>query len=196
MLFLKFMLLNLAGAALLVAAAMQGWIAKVIEGDQTLISEGIAGVFFLGLVICGAKIWWISREFSRLHDDKSLAGNYTRAVKGRSAGARSTAADLLKSGLFDWAIIVRQFANSLVILGMIGTVVGFVIALSGVDAESARDVSQVSGMVGTLVNGMSVALYTTLVGAVLSLWLTVNFNMLAAGVKKLANRVIERGEMS
>jgi len=59
----------------------------------------------------------------------------------------------------------------LVYLGLIGTVLGFVIALSGVDPERAGDIAAVGPMVGKLVEGLGVALYTTLVGAVATLWL-------------------------
>lgn len=69
---------------------------------------------------------------------------------------------------------VGYFSDALVMLGLIGTVWGFIVALGGVDADAAGDVSRVAGMVSQLVEGMGIALYTTLEGAVLSLWLTVN----------------------
>jgi len=67
---------------------------------------------------------------------------------------------------------VRWIARTLVRLGLIGTVLGFVVALSGVALVS--DAAAVSGMVSKLILGMSIALYTTLVGAVCSLWLAFN----------------------
>ena len=85
-------------------------------------------------------------------------------------------------------------ANSLVVLGLIGTVVGFIIALSGVDAGAATDASTVGTMVSTLIQGMAVALYTTLVGAVLHIWLMMNYQVLATGTVNLANAIIETVE--
>jgi len=75
-------------------------------------------------------------------------------------------------------MVIRQIANSLVMLGLIGTVIGFVIALSGVDSAAAGDITAITGMVSTLISGIGVALYTTLAGSVFSLWLTVNYNIL------------------
>lgn len=79
------------------------------------------------------------------------------------------------AGLFSLAIDRQHFARfverRLVLLGLIGTVIGFVIALSGVSPESAGDIDQVSGMVANLISGLGTAMYTTLVGAVGSLWL-------------------------
>jgi biopolymer transport protein ExbB/TolQ len=85
-------------------------------------------------------------------------------------------------------------ANSLVLLGLVGTVVGFIIALSGVDPQSAGNVDSIAPMVSELIHGMSVALYTTLVGAVLHLWLKVNYLILSGGAVRLIDRLVARGE--
>ena len=90
--------------------------------------------------------------------------------------------------------VIRHLANGLVFLGLIGTVIGFIIALSGVDPESATEIDSVASMVATLINGMSVALYTTLVGAVLYVWLIVNHRILTSGAVSLIGAIIEQGE--
>lgn len=63
------------------------------------------------------------------------------------------------------------FIDQAVELGLIGTVIGFVIAMSGIDAAAAGDVNRISGMVATLLNGMGIALCTTLAGALCRTWL-------------------------
>ncbi|MBI08341.1 MAG: hypothetical protein CMM55_02360 [Rhodospirillaceae bacterium] len=90
--------------------------------------------------------------------------------------------------------VIRHLANGLVFLGLIGTVIGFIIALSGVDPDSATEIDSVAEMVATLINGMSVALYTTLVGAVLYVWLIINHRLLTSGVVSLIGAIIELGE--
>jgi hypothetical protein len=49
-------------------------------------------------------------------------------------------------------------------------------------------------MVSTLIEGMSTALFTTLVGAVLNVWLMVNYHLLAGGTVKLITALVELGE--
>ena len=71
-------------------------------------------------------------------------------------------------------------------------VIGFIIALSGVTAEEAGDVSSVRPMVSTLISGMSVALYTTRVGALLGLWLTINYRILSTGTATLYSELLTR----
>ena len=85
-------------------------------------------------------------------------------------------------------------ANSLVLLGLIGTVVGFIIALSGVRPEVVSDVGAIGPMVSALINGMSVALYTTLVGSLLNVWLMINVRLLESGTVKLLTATVELGE--
>ena len=74
------------------------------------------------------------------------------------------------------------------------TVIGFIIALSGVDPATASEVENVQAMVSTLITGMSVAMYTTLVGAVLYVWLNVNHRILVTGTVDLIDATIELGE--
>jgi adenosylcobinamide amidohydrolase len=49
-------------------------------------------------------------------------------------------------------------------------------------------------MVATLISGMSVALSTTLVGAVLNVWLMVNYRLLESGTLRLLTTIVELGE--
>ena len=49
-------------------------------------------------------------------------------------------------------------------------------------------------MVSTLIDGMSVALYTTLVGAVLNVWLMVNYRLVDSGTVPLVTTIVELGE--
>ena len=71
--------------------------------------------------------------------------------------------------------------------------IGFILALSGVDPSAVGSADNVAPMVSTLIAGMSVALYTTLVGSVLHLWLMINYRMLATGTMHLYNTVVELG---
>ena len=89
---------------------------------------------------------------------------------------------------------IRHLANTIVLIGLIGTVIGFIIALSGVSAESATDAKAIAPMVSTLILGMAIAFYKTLVGSVLNVWLMANYRLLEAGTVHLVTGIIERGE--
>jgi hypothetical protein len=68
---------------------------------------------------------------------------------------------------------IREYSAWTVTAGLIGTVLGFIIALDAIDPRSAADLSTMTPMMAHMIVGMSIALHTTLVGAVGGLWLRV-----------------------
>ena len=195
---LQFSLVNVTGFVLLAAAWTRGWIDTVIAADQTGLTFAIFGVFLAGLAVCGVKLHRIGREaiaaMAERAEDGTWAALYLDAIDGRDSGARSIVASTLRLRLSDWIAVVRHFANSLVLLGLIGTVIGFIIALSGVDPDAVSDIKSISPMVSQLLAGMAVALYTTLAGATLNLWLMINHRLLAGATARLVASLVERGE--
>jgi MotA/TolQ/ExbB proton channel family protein len=195
---MRFALINIFGFALLGAAYTQGLVELVVVSDQTYLSVVIALIFFSGLGICGVKVWSTSRELNQIKSFDPLrpskASAYLAQIRGHDGNSRGIIAAALRLKLSHRISVVRQIAASLVLLGLIGTVVGFIIALSGVKPDQAADVKAISPMVSTLIAGMSTALYTTLVGSVFNVWLMANYHLLAGGTVKLISGLLEFGE--
>ena len=183
LLVLRFALLNLFGAAALAAAYVLGYVDMIVAADGTRLVYLIAGVFLVGLMNAGRLVWRTSRE---LNSERAHSGNMPRHLFALRRLAtehereRQLAAEIAP---------VRNTANLLVVLGLIGTVLGFIIALGGVDPRTVSDITAIGPMVSALIRGMSTALYTTLVGAVLNVWLMLNYNMLSGGCVKLLNAI-------
>ncbi len=198
LLLLRFAIANIAGFSLLGALYMNGFVDDVRAGDSTGISVAIFVAFLAGNFICAHRVWRVSAELDGLGGDQvrveTWAGGYFSSIVGHDSSSRALLASTLESRVASKISVVRHVANSLVLLGLIGTVIGFIIALSGVDPETVADVDKIAPMVGELIRGMSVALYTTLVGAILSLWLTVNYHILSGGAVKLVVAIVRRGE--
>ncbi|MCY4050631.1 MAG: MotA/TolQ/ExbB proton channel family protein [Gammaproteobacteria bacterium] len=195
LLLLRFAVLNILALSLVIVGAMEGWIHRIIEADVTRISILIAVLFIIGWSICTYHIHRCTGEMKRLSASKSKSTEiyqiYFVALENTSADARMTISECLRSRLYSRISIVRLIANNLVIFGLIGTVIGFVIALSGVDANKVADAASIGPMITTLIQGMSVALYTTLVGAILHVWLIMCYQILAVGTVSLVNAIIE-----
>lgn len=191
-------LFNLGAVALLGAAFGEGWAQQVFRADTTGLTYAIAAVFLVGLVFSLMRGRKIAHEIDCARSPQPCAdtwsGAYLGAVAGRSSGARAIAASALRNQVVARIAPVRHFSSSLVMLGLIGTVVGFIMALSGISNTMTPDVGAVSGMISRLIAGMSVALYTTLEGSVLSLWLTVNHQILGAGGARLVSGLVQMGE--
>ncbi|MDX1513150.1 MAG: MotA/TolQ/ExbB proton channel family protein [Gammaproteobacteria bacterium] len=195
---LRFALFNVVIFGLVAAIYLQGWLDGALEGYTAWLSAGIFLVFCYGLALCGDRIWRVSRELNDVRSGAlrpgSRAAKYVESVVDKAPEARNLRANVLRFRIANHISVVRHTANSLVFLGLVGTVIGFIVALSAVDPQSSVSVENVAPMVATLINGMSIALYTTLLGAVLHLWLLVNYRMLATGAMHLFNAIVDLGE--
>ncbi|MGH6947962.1 MAG: MotA/TolQ/ExbB proton channel family protein [Kiloniellales bacterium] len=198
LLVLRFALVNIAGFAMVAAAHSQGLIAPIFASDSTYLSHLIVGVFLVGLCICAIQVWQTSNDLDavRAFDPgrPSRARGYLNLISNSAGDSRSILASSLKLKLSQRIVVVRQFSSSLVLLGLIGTVIGFVMALAGVNPETSGDVRSIAPMVSSLIDGMHTALYTTLVGSLLHLWLNATYQLLATGTVKLITALVEFGE--
>lgn len=198
LLLFRFALVNLVGLALVAASWAQGWLEPVIATDTTHLCAVITGVFLLGLGLATRRVAMLSYELNVLDGAPAEAPSKVALFRadawGRDAQARANLILALRLKLGQRLSPIRHLASTLVLLGLIGTVVGFIIALGGVDPQTAADVAAIPAMVSTLIEGMSVALYTTLVGSVLNIWLMLNYRLLEGGAVHLTTRLVELGE--
>ncbi len=198
LLLFRFALVNLVAMSLLAVAWLKGWIDIIRAGDPTHQCTAIALVFLAGLFLCGQRVWRVSHKLNEVGAARprpeSKVAQYLTLSEQRGGESRSITAGVLRAKLMARNSGIRHIANTLVILGLLGTVVGFIMALSGVNPDAAGDIKAVGAMISTLITGMSVALYTTLVGAVLNVWLMINYHLLATGTVNLIAAIIERGE--
>ncbi len=198
LLVLRITLLNVVAFGLVVAIYLQGWLDGATDGYTGWLCAVIFLVFLFGLGACVARAMRVSRELNDLRAGQLRPGSrvqaYLSSIRGRGPESRILSANVLRMRMANYISIVRHTANSLVFLGLVGTVIGFIIALSAVDPDSSIAVDNIAPMVTTLIHGMSIALYTTLLGAVLHLWLMVNYRMLATGTMHLFNALVDFGE--
>jgi hypothetical protein len=73
---------------------------------------------------------------------------------------------------------VEWLATHVVRIGLLGTVVGLIIAFSAAKAGGSADPSQIKPMIAAVVDGMYVSLYSTLLGVATNLWLKINLRLL------------------
>ena len=198
LLIFRFALLNAACFGVLGAAWLQGWLDDMLASSARLMCLGIFATFLVGFATCALKIVRTSLDLDHVRDGRpapgSRAAGHLDRFHGADAGERRVAAELLRFRMASYISIVGHIANALVFLGLIGTVIGFIVALSGVEPEVTGNFRQVAPMVSGLIEGMGIALYTTLAGAVLHMWLIVNHRMLATGTLHLYDAIVEHGE--
>ena len=202
----KWLIVNSFAALLVYVAWLRDWIALVIESDASYISLVIGVVFLVFWAVSSFHIVSLNREIVRFSGraESGLAAEYVgklRAKAAKTAGApldQGMLAGALRARLFLPIQIIDYVANVLILLGLIGTVVGFVIAVSGLGDSIAggTNLERVQGVLGQIVNGMGVALFTTLVGAILGgLWLEIHYRMLARAAGGLAIDIVEYADV-
>ena len=198
LLILRYSLINLVGLIFLFVLITQGYVTKAIKADITNMVIVILTLFAVGFILAAYRTFWLSRElnysFLKILPNHSLAKEFLQNSKKIDASSRNNLAASLRIRLSSKISYIKFMANTLVILGLIGTVIGFIIALSGVDGSVSSNPEEVSKMVSTLIQGMSVALYTTLVGSICSVWLNICYQIMSTGANKLLSKIIELGE--
>ena len=198
LLILRYSLINLVGLVFLFVLITQGYVSKAIKADITNMVIVILALFSVGFILAAYRTFWLSRELNysylKVLPPNSIAKYFLQNSKKLDASSRNNLAASLRIKLSSKINYIKFMANTLVILGLIGTVIGFIIALSGVDGSVSTNPEEVSKMVSTLIQGMSVALYTTLVGSICSVWLNICYQIMSTGANNLLSKIIELGE--
>jgi hypothetical protein len=73
---------------------------------------------------------------------------------------------------------VQWIATHVVRIGLLGTVVGLIIAFSAAADGGSSNPDEIKPMISAVVSGMYVSLYATLLGIAVNLWLKVNLRLL------------------
>lgn len=169
-------LVNVAFIAIAVALTVEGYVAWLFANDSSYISYAITALFLVG--------WgWSAKEIVVASADLNLSDAH-----GPRKAARADADKDL--GKIAWLSDISEY---LVQLGFLGTLVGFVIALSGIDQDTVMTADGAQGAVAALMSGMSTAIGTTIIGASLALWHGCNMRLLQTALSTYWNdRIVAR----
>jgi hypothetical protein len=137
----------------LIWAAATGLVWPLFQQDTSFISHGIVVLALIGK----ASLFMCSLKVSRAKN-AHRAGNLTR-IKPRGFTAKQAH--------------LRYFTSACVLLGLFGTLVGIRESIQGIDPNT-----DYAEMIVEVVAGVFVAINTSLVGVVASLWLGAGILML------------------
>jgi len=180
-----------------------GLIHHLVEKDITYLSSIIIFIFAVITLYLGVASWRLSRQIYFSHNldqDKSNNQNFTAEYlllldwqrKQKANEAESLLARLVEkihrghsTGWFYSDILMR--------LGLIGTVIGFVLMLSTVYQLKDNDVQALQQLLGTMGSGMQVALYTTLAGLSTAMLVSIQCQWLDYCADGLVSKIIRLG---
>ena len=179
-----------------------GLFTKLITQDITYLSSIILVLFFLVTLYLGAASWILSQQLTYALNPKkqrsktSWANEHLELLQWQRQQNSNESESLL-------ARLVERihrghnngwfFSDVLMRLGLIGTVVGFVLMLSTVYELKDNDVQALKNLLGTMGSGMQVALYTTLTGLGGALLVSIQCQWLDRCADGLVSRIIKLG---
>jgi MotA/TolQ/ExbB proton channel family len=181
-----------------------GLIRLMIASDRTYISSAICILYIVASLHCLWRTVAISREAEAgrriergfaegtlaLADDADLPAGLVAdhirnlQLKARTQGAGRLDQGLLLRGLADQlrgSNGLGAFASdTLMKLGLLGTIIGFIIMLAPIAGLDASDRALMKSSMGLMSDGMAVAMYTTLAGLLGSILVKIQYYALDA----------------
>ena len=151
-LFLRWWLFITGVVAAMIYMATQGLFVTVWQNDATKLSFLLLGLFTIMSAWCGYKTWTLSKFIDEGQDEPHLIDRIERLME------------------------VGWFTSDLCLtIGMVGTVVGFIMMLSGFATVNIAEVQTVQLLIKKLGTGMSTSLYTTLAGLICGALLKIQY---------------------
>ncbi|MCQ8896640.1 MotA/TolQ/ExbB proton channel family protein [Limnobacter humi] len=161
----------------------------VVLTDNTRICAITIAVFAAGIALAGWRSWYLSQQANYFHRLQQGQGRFVPGqsfcfdyvVSHNPVGVASEGG-LLAEIMAERARGTHQvgwFLCSLMLkLGLLGTIVGFVIMLGSLEGLEKLDINDIKTLMKQMTQGMGVAMNTTLVGLVTSMVLGIQFLLL------------------
>lgn len=166
---------------------------ELLKHDQTYISRIVLGLFTIMTLYLGWIAFKLARESQKVQTgetQQSWAGDYLGLLNEQSA--EPLQARLVEqvhgghqSGWFISDLLLR--------LGLIGTVIGFVLMLGSVYELQSDGVHALKQLMTSMGGGMQVALYTTLSGLGASMLVSIQCHWLDRCADKLVSDIVALG---
>lgn len=197
-LFLQWSVLACTSSVVLAISMDLGLLGQVLVSDVTRISLLILLVLLGGSLYAGYRCWWLSCQVEGLFAasgtaSQSVVQTFFQTVKADHSGnlPDSLAAEVMAERLRGNHQIGWFITGIVVKLGLLGTVVGFVLMLRSVSDIEQLDTSDIQVLMQQMTLGMGVAMNTTLVGLVSSMLLGIQYLMLDRAADQLVADAVE-----
>lgn len=176
-----------------------GYLHDLIGSDKSHVSLIIIVVYLLGTMQFVYSSLVTSTQFVELQQIDShpcrnltLKRFFQRLETMEQTGDKhQTLIDVLDTrlrGTYAFGFIV---ADLMLKLGILGTVIGFIIMLGSLSNLNSVDITVMQTLLAEMSGGMRVALYTTLSGMLAGIILNIKFNLLDWSVDHLVNDIKE-----
>jgi hypothetical protein len=191
-----------------------GLIRLMVTSDRTYLSSVIAVLYIITCFHCFWRTRAVAREGDAARRCRAIL-SAPDGAKALGAGARVLPAGLVRDHIrslvtkaagqgegesrIDQTLLLRALADrlrgsngfgtfvsdTLMKLGLLGTIIGFIIMLAPIATLDAADKVSMKSSMGLMSDGMAVAMYTTLAGLVGSILVRIQYYMLDAATQRV-----------
>lgn len=161
-----------------------GWWQRLVDSDPSGISVAIVVLTLVVTAWCGVRLRRLERECA--------PGSVWRRSyrEGHARGTEQAAQRLadLTHGPHETA---WWFAGATIKLGLLGTVVGFIVMIGQLDLAKGSDTAQIQALLAQMTLGMGIALVTTLVGLLANLLLGIQLLLLDRAADRVVGAILD-----
>lgn len=174
-----------------------GYISGLFKEDISYISSLIVSIFIFYLFRGGYYLFVLRNAIDNLgRNDLHLNNNIIEdvvdeyKVSSSNNPNKKPFQEELKLRLYE--IVDNGFfvADILLKLGIVGTVIGFIIMLSSLSTIDEMNLAKMNNLLLSMSSGMKVALYTTLSGLICSILLTIQNNFFENKINLFISKII------
>jgi MotA/TolQ/ExbB proton channel family protein len=196
-----------------------GLIRLMVASDRTYISSIICVLYLASSLHCLWRTLAIAREADASREAALMLARNTTLSDAATSSWRDALppglvsdhirnlvvkAETQASGRVDQTLLLRSLADrlrgsngfgafasdTLMKLGLLGTIIGFIIMLAPIAGLDATDRAMMKSSMGLMSDGMAIAMYTTLAGLVGSILLKVQYYMLDAATARVFSQAV------
>jgi hypothetical protein len=192
-----------------------GLLRLMVASDRTYISSIICVLYLASSLHCLWRTLAIAREADASHGAAHMLATTDAATSSwRDALPPGLVSDHIRnlvvkaetqaSGRVDQTLLLRSLADrlrgsngfgafasdTLMKLGLLGTIIGFIVMLAPIAGLDATDRAMMKSSMGLMSDGMAIAMYTTLAGLVGSILLKVQYYMLDAATARVFSQAV------
>ena len=182
---------------------------NIFMTDPTKITYLISLFFLGGTLHCAIRAAYLAQQINAItdveqgiktwHENDSLSTEFMMAITKSRQGQHSESENVSENELLADVFAEQAhsqhevgwfFTSLLVKLGLLGTVIGFVLMLTPLSTLESFDINDVQSILADMTSGMAVALNTTLLGLLSSMLLSFQYLMLDRGADELVARTV------
>ena len=178
-----------------------GFISSIFQEDISYLSSLIAFILIFYLFQCGYYLYKLRDavffiETKTHYDDSNpfiiILSEFQIANNILKDKSKASLHEEFKLKLYEFVDNGFFISDLLLKLGIIGTVIGFIIMLSSLSAIDEMNLSKMNNLLLSMSTGMKVALYTTLTGLIGSILLSIQYNFLESKINVFINKAVNK----